>query len=116
METKKVLLVSAQPEEKVVECLRGANCFVIKARDGKAALNFAKHIDVDAFVLVSTGEVMGRTETALNLRDIRPFSEIILLARDRDNPTQGETAAKAIPHTQVLTLEELRNHLSAAEL
>lgn len=112
METKKVLLVSAQPEDNVVECLRGAHCFVIKARDGETALTFAKHIDVDAFVLVSTGEVMGRTETALNLRDIRPFSEIILLAKDRDKPTAGEAAAKAIPHTRVLTLEELRDHLA----
>ena len=112
VEQTKVLLVSSDLEEKVTDSLRHANCFVMKARSGEAALAFAKHVAVDAFVLLSTGDAMGRTETALNLRDIRPCSEIILVARDHATPTQGEVAAKAIPNTLVLTLQELRDHLA----
>jgi hypothetical protein len=116
VEAKRVLLVSTEPEDKFVDCLRHANCFVMKANNGGSALVFAKHVVVDAFVLVSTGEAMGRTETALNLRDIRPSSEIILVAKDHDKPTAGEDAAKAIPYTRVLTRQELRNYLAPSEL
>jgi len=116
VESKTVLLVSTEPEDRFVDCLRHANCFVIKANNGESALVFAKHVAVDAFVLVSTGNAMGRTETALNLRDIRPLSEIILVAKDRDKPTPGEDAAKAISHTRVLTRQELRNYLALSEL
>lgn len=116
VEQKRVLLVGSEPEDQVVDCLRRANCLVMKANNGESALVFAKHAAVDAFVLISTGDAMGRTETALNLRDIRPFSEIILVTRNPGNPTSGESAAQAIPHTRVLTLEELQNYLSLPEL
>ena len=76
-------------------------------------MDFAKHVAIDAFVLISTGNAMGRTETALNLRDIRPCSEIILVTRDHSTPTQGEMAAKEIPNTLVLTVQELHDHLSS---
>ncbi len=109
-------MVSTEPEEKFVDCLRHAHCFVMRANNGGAALVFAKHVAVDAFILVSTGAAMGRTETALNLRDIRPCSEIIFVAKDRDKPTAGEDAVKAIPHTRVLTRRELRNYLAPSEL
>jgi hypothetical protein len=115
VEAKKVLLVSLEQEEQVIDCLRRANCVVMKASDGESALAFAKHVAVDAFVLISTGGAMGRTETALNLRDICPFSEIIFVARNRDQPTPGEAAAKAIPHTRVLARQELRNYLAPSE-
>ena len=116
MEQKKILLVSSEQEDVVIDYLRRANCFVMNARSGEAALAFAKHVAVDAFVLVSTGDAMGRTETALNLRDIRPSSEIILVARDHATPTQSEAVAQAIPNTQVLTLQELRDHLESLSL
>jgi hypothetical protein len=116
VEPKKVLLVSSEQEDKVVDCLRRANCFVMKALDGESALAVAKHVGVDAFVLISTGNAMGRTETALNLHDIRPSSEIILVARDRDKLTQGEEAAKEIPNTRVLTLQELPKYLASSEV
>ncbi len=88
----------------------------MKARSGEAALDFAKHVAIDAFVLLSTGNAMGRTETALNLRDIRPCSEIILVTRDHATPTQGELVAKAIPNTLVLTVQELHDHLASLTL
>jgi len=86
----------------------------MQVKDSESALAFAKHATVDAFVLVSTGAVMGRTETALNLRDIRPLGEIIFLAKDADNPTVGETVAREIPQTRVMTLPELSDYLSGA--
>lgn len=115
VEAKKVLLVSLEQEDQVIDCLRRANCVVMKANDGESALAFAKHVAVDAFVLISIGGAMGRTETALNLRDICPFSEIIFVARNRDQPTPGEAAAKAIPHTRVLARQELRSYLAPSE-
>ena len=116
VEPKRVLLVNSGNAEEAIDCLQRANCIVMEARDGESALAFAKHAPVDAFILLSTGNSMGRTETALNLRDIRPFSEIILVARHRDKLTPGEVAAQAIPNTRVLTLQELGNYLAPAVL
>lgn len=112
MEQKRILLVCSEDADEVVKCLRRANCLVTKVKDGETALYYAKHTAVDAFVLVSTGNSMGRTETALNLRDMRPYSEILLVARASGKPTEGEVIAKAIPNTRVLTLNELGDHLA----
>ena len=116
MEPKKILLVNSDQEDIVIDYLSRANCHVIKAKSGEAALALAKHVAVDAFVLISTGDAMGRTETALNLRDIRPLSKIILVARDHSTRTQSEAVAKEIPNTEVLTLQELRDHLEGLSL
>jgi DNA-binding NarL/FixJ family response regulator len=93
--------------------LRRANCIVLTAADGESALAFAKHVAVDAFVLLSTGNSMGRVETALNLRDIRPFTEIIFVARETGESTRGEAVAQAIPNTRVLTLQQLGDYLAS---
>jgi hypothetical protein len=111
VEPKRVLLISSEQDDQVTDCLRRANCIVTRARDGASALAFAKHVAVDAFVLISTGDAMGRTETALNLRDVRPLSEIILVARDPSKPTPGEAAARAIANTRVMTIQELRDYV-----
>jgi len=110
METKTVLLVSADRADQIIQRLKNVNCVVVK--DGESALAFAKHSTVDAFVLMSTGTAMGRTETALNLRDIRPTGEIIFVAHDADKPTAGEIAARAIAKTRVMTLNELSDYLA----
>jgi len=112
METKTVLLVSADRADRVIQRLKRVNCVVMRVKDGESALAFAKHATVDAFVLMSTGRVMGRTETALNLRDIRPGGEIIFVAHDADKPTVGEIAARAIAKTRVMTLKELSDYLA----
>jgi len=112
MEPKTVLLVSADRANRVIQRLKRMNCVVIQVKDGESALAFAKHSTVDAFVLMSTGRVMGRTETALNLRDIRPGGEIIFVAHHNDKPTAGEIAARAIPRTRVMTLQELADYLA----
>jgi hypothetical protein len=116
MKPKRVLLVCSGKADEVIKCLRRANCVVTKVNDGETAMNYAKHMAVDAFVLVSTGNSMGRTETALNLRDMRPSSEIVLLARAVDKPTEGEVVAKEIANTHVLTLRELGEHLARSTL
>ena len=112
MKPKRVLLVCSEKADEVIKCLRRANCLVTKVRDGESAIDYAKHKAVDAFVLVSTGSTMGRTETALNLRDMRPSSEIVFLARAVDKPTEGEVVAKAISNTHVLTLRELGEYFA----
>jgi hypothetical protein len=114
LEPKKVFLISSEKADKAVDSLRRANCVVLTAADGESALVFAKHIMVDAFILLSTGNSMGRIETALNLRDIHPFTEIILVARETGESTRGEAVAKAIPNTRVLTLKQLGDYLTSS--
>lgn len=114
MQKKQILLVSTEAvDEDIMGPLNQAGYLVVRARDGQAAVALAKHLSVDKFILVSTGRAMGRTETALNLRDLQPGSEIIFLTRDRRRPTQGEAAAKNIPNTKVLTREDLRSYFAA---
>jgi DNA-binding response OmpR family regulator len=115
VDAKKVLLVSSEPEDEIVDSLRRANCFVTKANDGASALALAKHVAVDFFVLISTGAAMTRTETALNLRDIRPSSEIILVTRDSVKLSPAEAAAQAISHTRVVSRQDLQRFLAPAE-
>jgi DNA-binding response OmpR family regulator len=112
MKPKRVLLVCSEKADEVIKCLRRANCVVTKVKDGETAIDYAKHKTIDAFVLVSTGNSMGRSETALNLRDMRPSSEIVFVARAADKPTEGEVVAKAISNTYVLTLRELGEHFA----
>jgi hypothetical protein len=113
LEPKRVFLVSAENADQAIDSLRRANCIVLTAADGESALAFAKHVAVDAFVLLSTGNSMGRIETALNLRDIRPLTEIILVAREAGDSTRGEAVAQAIPNTRVLTLQQLGVYLAS---
>ena len=115
MEPKKVLLVSSEAEVKIIDCLRRDNFVVIKADDAASALTLAKHVAFDVVVLISTGDAMTRTEAALNLRDIRPSSEIILVARDRAKLSEAETAAREISHTHVLSRQELQSFLARTE-
>lgn len=114
MKAKRLLLVSLKEDQKLIKRLQHANCVVMSARDGASALTYAKHLALDAVILISTGEAMGRTETALNLRDIRPFSEIIFVTRDPARPTESETAARAIPHTRVMTVDEVADYFASS--
>jgi CheY-like chemotaxis protein len=116
MAGKVVLVVGGDSADQLSDSLRHAECQVLNVADGEAAINLAKHAAVDAFVLVSTGKLMGRTETALNLRDIRPSSEIILLARRQGKPSTSEAIARGIPNTHVLSRQELEDCLTLTEL
>ena len=119
MAAKRILLVSTEACDDVEECLERTDCEVIKVRDGIAAVDRAKHAMLDAVILVSAGRAMDRAETALNLRDINPTMEIILIAghnRGRGGPPPtSELLGGTIPHTRVLTLHELDKFFASPE-
>ncbi len=118
MEAKKILLVSTEACDDVEECLERTDCEVIKVHDGIAAVDRARHAMLDAVILVSAGRAMDRAETALNLRDINPSMEIIIIAGHRARsgpPPPSEVLGGTIPHTRVLTLHELDEFLVSPE-
>jgi len=118
MEAKSILLVCNEDCLEVEESLHHADCEVIKVADGNAAVERLKHRNVEAAVLVSAGGKMDRAETALNLRDIKPSLEIILIARRKrpgERVAQSELVADAIPNTRLLTTQELEAYLTSPE-
>jgi hypothetical protein len=116
MELKRVLLVSTEACDEVEESLHSSDCEVITVRDGAAAVYRAKHMMLDAAILVSAGHAMDRAETALNLRDINPSMEIIFIASHRRRgrkPPLSERLGGSIPNTRVLTPSELDHYLAS---
>lgn len=114
-ESQKVLLVGSRARAHVEELFVRAGWCVVKADEGATAVKRAKHETLCAAVLISTGREMDVTETALNLRDVKPSLEIIIVA-DRDaagDATQRNTIAHAIPKMKILTSRELSNYLAS---
>jgi DNA-binding NtrC family response regulator len=115
---KTVLLVCAGDCRQLKTRLARAGCAVLIVHDGPTALARARHEKVDAFVLASTGTEMDLTETALNLRDVHPSAELILLAGSEGGT---ETAAdlvpiaRALPKTQILTADDLSVYLASSD-
>ena len=75
----------------------------------------AKHESIDSVLLVSTGKDMDAAETALNLSDIKPSLEIIIVVerqRSEQQAAQTDVIQHAIPQTRILTIEELSQYLS----
>ena len=82
--------------------------------DGAAAVERMKRANIDAAVLVSSGRAMDRTETALNLRDINPSMEIIIIAGRKlpgNKRPEIEVIGPAISNTRVLTARQLEDYL-----
>lgn len=118
-EVKRVLLVSAAACDDIEECLFRAGCSVSKVRDGSAALSRVRHELLDSIILVSTGTEMDLAETALNLRDMNPALEIIILTDQKGNAEEAAQTAvvvHAIPQTRILTITELNDHLAAPSI
>ena len=116
MLSKRALLVCSRGCTRVKEHLLHAGYRVTAVHEGAAALERAKHELLSAAVLVSTGAAMDLTETVLNLKDINPGVEIIIIAdSDRAGEKVAQTAAivRAFPGTPVLTIGELDRHLAA---
>ena len=110
---KRVLLVSQAGCSDLDERRLRVGCFLIKVDNGAEAISRAKHEELDAAVLVSTGKDMDLAEIALNLSDIKPSLDIILIAqqkREKDAP-QMYALARAIPHMIMLTPQELNDYL-----
>ncbi len=116
--SKKILLVCSPLCTRVEDRLVHAGCHVTKIAQGAAALESVKHDVIDAVILISTGSEMDVTETALNLRDVDPSVEIIIIA-DResteDTVPETNTITYSIPKTKVLTASQLEHYLKSAE-
>jgi CheY-like chemotaxis protein len=84
--------------------------------DGAAAIERAKHAPLNAAVLISAGTKMDLAETVLNLKDINPAVEIIIVtASDNAEEKAAQTAAilRALPETTVVTISEFDRYLAS---
>ena len=118
-EPKKILLVCSPGCNRVQEHLLHAGYCVTKVGEAAEAIERAKHELINAAVLISTGKEMDLAETILNLRDVNPGVEIIIIATsDNAEEKASQTAAivRALPETTVLTVSELDRYLAAGSL
>jgi DNA-binding response OmpR family regulator len=114
-EPKKILLVGSDACTEVEEQLARADLRVAKTNGGAAAVECAKYNSFSAAVLMSTGREMDLAETALNLRDMQPSLEIIILVDrtlDAELEAQADAVLRAIPKSRILTIPELNNYLA----
>ena len=112
--SKKIMLVCSETSSKTAKYLRTAGHQVTRVSEGTMALAHSKRAHFDLAVLVSTGKTMDLTETALNLHDVSPTTQIIILARaDPREPTPITKASvdQIIPRARVLTPNELAEFL-----
>ena len=89
---------------------------VTKVGEGTAAIERAKHELLNAAVLISTGKEMDLAETVLNLRDVNPGVEIIIIADSQhaeERDTQAAAIVRALPRTTLLRINELERYLAA---
>ena len=118
-EAKKILLVCSPGCNRVEEHLLQAGYAVTKVGEGTVAIERAKHELLSAAVLISTGKKMDLAETALNLKDVNPRVEIIIIANSdeaEENSAQMAAIVQALPETTVLTANELDRYLAAGSI
>lgn len=105
----KIMLVCSEPGDMVDRYLRAVGSEVVKVSDGESAIRQAHRAVFDLVVVVSTGSVMDVAETVLNLSDIRPSTEIIMVREACGSA--AETISHAFPNTKALTLNGLAEYL-----
>lgn len=96
--------------------LARAKCCVVRTNAGGAAVGCAKHDSFSAAVLISTGQEMDLAETALNLKDVAPSLEIIILmerAPDQQLLAQAEAIVRAIPKSRLLMQPQFNDLLAS---
>jgi hypothetical protein len=111
-----VLLVCAEDCAELEKNIGCTGCVVVKAEDSSAAMLCARHQQLDAAILVSTGREMDVTETALNLGDINRSLEIIIVADTtsaRESASDAQAAARAIGVAKILAAPELTTYLAS---
>ena len=115
---RKILLIGSDASRDAEKLLVGADCCVVTVSTGAAAVGCVKYNMFDAAVLVSTGREMDLAETALNLRDIQPSLEIIILidpaVEAKELAAQADALVHAIPRSRILTRPELNDHVAAS--
>jgi hypothetical protein len=111
-----MLLCSTRASE-TERYLRGAGWEVTTVTDGMLALLYAKRKLFRAAVLVSTDGPMDLAETALNLRDVDPCLEIVIVV-EPGNATRKlipeQNIANAVKNAKVLTAHELGSYLESS--
>ena len=115
-EPKKILLVCSPDCNRVEKHLLHAGYWVTKVGEGTAAIDRAKHELLNAAVLISTGKEMDLAETVLNLRDVNPGVEIIIIADSQhaeERDAQAAAIIRALPGTTLLRINELERYLAA---
>ena len=115
-ESKKILLVCSRECTRVEKHLRHAGYSVTKVGEGTAAIERAKHQPLNAAVLISTGGEMDLAETALNLKDVNPAVEIIVVVGSHnagEKATQTAAIVRALPKTSVVTISEFDRCLAS---
>ena len=118
-EPKKILLVCSPDCNRVEDHFLHAGYWVTRVGEGAAAIERAKHELVTTAVLISTGKEMDLAETVLNLRDVNPDVEIIIIANSdsaEEKAAQTVAIVQALPETTVLTVSELDRYLAAGSL
>ena len=113
-EARRILLVGSDTSHDVEKQFVKADCHVVKTNAGPAAVAYAKHNSFSAAVLMSTGREMDLAETALNLSDIQPSLEIIILVDrtpDQEMEAQADAVLRAIPKSRRLTKSDLKSYL-----
>lgn len=112
------MLVCSEGCVEAEKCLLAAGCWVVKVRDGRAAVSLAERESFDGAVVVSTGKEMDLAETVFNLRDINRSMQIIIVTDqggvDRSVVAE-EIIARATPRTQLLTMTELVSYVGSAD-
>jgi DNA-binding response OmpR family regulator len=117
-EPKKILLVGSDACMDVEEQLVRADCHVVETNAGRAAVGCARYNSFSAAVLMSTGREMDLAETALNLRDMQPSLEIIILVDrtlDAELEAQADAVLRAIPKSRILTKPEFNSYLASSK-